>query len=484
MKKVNFSAMKTKLKFRNYLNFFRFGKWMGLVCMIMLAASCVEDPIGQQSTDGKAPSPLKNAYAEGLPGGGLVIYELPDDDPDISYVRGEYEFAGKQYVVRSSVYTDHFTVEGLTGTNPVTVKLYVVDHSENSSTPIEVSFTPTMAPFATIGNTVKITPFIGGIIVTWENPDRTPDIGVVLLVYDTITKTMKEHDVSFNITCAAYFPFDTVENTFAAYVTDKWGHYSDTTMAVVKPVVEEWLDRTKMRGYPIGNDAPLDNPDVNAGYYSGAERLFDGLSRGLGVTNGSDISSKNFGVKSLDGSMPIYYTFDLGVEAVVNRFWIEPRGHSTRGRFAFGYNNSQDPTRLGGGSVYNWDIWGTTVDFGDSTSVDFKPADDPYWTQEQWKQDPNWKYMGNYTHRRPSNYLASPENPGPWTGDDWNSDLNLTYAPPSMDNPTNFIISELGIGGVRFLRWQFNRSWSNEACAFMAEMWYWGGIISEVPKQE
>jgi hypothetical protein len=459
-------------KNRNFAGIFSTWKSVCFILIALFVASCTEDPIGQPPTDAFPPNPLKEAEAIDRPGGALITYVLPDNDTDISYVKGEYIVDGETKVVRSSVYKDFFTIEGLETNVTVDIDLYVVDHSENMSTPLRRQFTTQAAPYATIGNTIVISPSIGGIVLRWENPDRLPTIGVVLLAYDTVNKKLKEHAVTFDTRCAAFFPFeDTIPRPYAAYVIDKWGHYSDTTVVTTAPVKETWLDRLNMKGRPMGNEGVLSNADRNNNYYSGPERLFDGMARSLGTPT-NQLSASAFGINSPDGTMPLYFTIDLGVVADVNRFWIEPRGHSTYGRYAFGQN--------GGASPYNWDLWGTVVDFGDSTSVDFRPADDPYWTREEWKKDPRWKYMGNYTHRRPSNYLATPENPGPRSGEYWDMDLRLTYTPPSIDNPTNFYITELGVGPVRFIRWQCNKSWSNEPACFMHEAWFWGGIIENV----
>jgi hypothetical protein len=466
--------MKTKVN--KFAGNFRIWKSACFILVALLVMSCAEDKIGQPPTDGKAPSPLKEATAVGRPGGALITYVLPDDDTDILYVKGEYEVDGEVQTVRASVYKDFFLIEGLESNLSVNIDLYVVDHSENLSAPVRKSFVTEDAPYASIGNSIKFSPAIGGIYLRWDNPDNVSDIGAVLMMWDTLTNKLKEYAVSFAPEGVQFYAFeDTLVREFGAYIIDKWGHYSETVTASVAAAPEIWLDRTKMSGHPIGNDAPLSTPDPNNGYYSGASRLFDGIARSLG-TPANQLSASAFGINSPDGTMPIYYTIDLGIEADISRFWIEPRGHSTYGRYAFGQN--------GGASPYNWDLWGTTVDFGDSTSVNFIPGDDPYWTREYWKADSRWVYMGNYTHRRPSNPDADPDNPGERSGEAWNYDLSLTYAPPSKENPTNFYLNVFVGQPVRYVRWQFNRTWSNEAACLFHEAWFWGGLVSEVESND
>jgi hypothetical protein len=460
---------------KNFTGIFRIWKPVFCILVVLLTFSCKEDEIGQPPIDTIPPRPLVDATAIGTAGGALIIYTVPDNDTDVSYIRGEYEVDGEIRVIRSSVYKDYFFVEGLETNVTVDINLYVVDHSENKSEPLKKTFTTLQAPYATIANSIEISPAIGGIVLRWENPGYEESIGVVLLKYDSVTRTMKEHAVSFSSRAAVFYAFPFGVQKFGAYVIDRWGHMSDTTYITASPVLETWLNRLNMRGYPIGDDlirAKYSEARPDQTYYSGPERLFDSIARSLGTANNTQLSAWAFAIVSLDGTMPITYTIDLGVVADLSRFWIEPRGHSTRGRYAFG--------RQGGASPYNWDLWGTTTDFGDSLSVNYIPEDDPYWSSGRWKQDPRWKYMGNYTHRRPSDPNATPDNPGPYSGEAWESDLNLTYAPPSLTNPTNFLINELGVGAVRYIRFEFNRSWSNEPAIFFHELWCWGGIIENV----
>jgi hypothetical protein len=464
-----------------------------ILVALLMASSCKEDEIGQQPTDGVPPRGLTSAEAIPRPGGALIAYVVPDNDTDISYVKGEYEVNGETRITRSSVYKNFFIIEGLETNVTVTVNLYVVDHSENMSEPTPVTFTTREAPFATIGNTIKINPAIGGVYLMWENPDKRSDIGVVLMTYDTAYKRMSDYAVSFAYNGIVFYPFPTLDANgnklppldFAAYVLDKWGHYSDTSYFNVAPVTEVWLNRRNMDGHPIGDDARLDNPGTagyNAAYYSGPSRLFDSVARALGFTGG--LSATGFGIISEDfdantvGTLPVYYTIDLGVEAIISRYWMPHRDHDTRGRYLYGSDvGSRRPC-----SPYHWKMWGTTTDFGDTLSANFRPKDDPYWKQNEWKQDSRWVYMGEYFSRRPLYPNASPQDPGPYSGDTWSSEQNMVYASPSQSHPFTYFISEMGIDKVRYIRFEFIESWAaswapGSSLFYFHELWLWGGIV-------
>jgi hypothetical protein len=249
---------------------------------------------------------------------------------------------------------------------------------------------------------------------------------------------------------------------------DKWGNYSDTTSIVTTPVREEWLSRRRMKAHYMGNDIRMvTNYNPADAYYSEMVVLFDSIAKCLGASN-AQISGNCF-ITSGAESMPICFTMDLGVVADVSRFWFGPRTHTNTGRYwAFQV-----------GSPYNWDLWGTEEDF----ELIYPDPDDPYWTQDLWKQDPRWKYMGNYTHRRPSNIFGTPENPGGTVGDaSWVADRAAAEAHPDVNYVTNHTINVLGVGPVRYIRWQVNKTWGLINEVDLAELWYWGGIIS-IPKE-
>jgi hypothetical protein len=472
----------------------------------LLALSCTEDRVFQQPTDGVAPRALVSAEVLSRPGGAIITYVLPEDDTDVACVKGEYVVDGETKVVYSSVYSNLLTIEGLETNVSVDIDLYVMDHSQNVSAPLRRSFTTMAAPYATIGNSITMFASIGGIVVRWDNPNYA-NVGIVLLTYDSITRKMKEHAVSFDSRNAAFFAFPNGEQRFAAYALDPWGHYSDTVFATLTPVFEQWLNRRIMTEHYIGNDnRTLMTPNPADGYYSAISILFDSIGFCFNPGNNSYNSSKNFitnptnPATGQNWTFPFCLTIDLGVAAEVSRFWMEPRTHSTYARFWEHFL----------GAPYEFEFWGTETDFADEASADFIPGDDPYWANTgasgTWQRDSRWKFMGRYYNRRVSRpndtpwNLTTPGQQGNWAGTqdpDWITDKNVREmgygvrynadgSGPIKNNNSlfpdagyHFAVTEIAVGPVRYVRWKINSVWDIATFYVQAaELWFWGGIAS------
>jgi hypothetical protein len=508
---------------KNFAGIFRSWRPAYFILMALLAAACTEDPIGQQPVDGKRPNPIRNVDVIGRPGGAYIFYELPDNDMDISYVMGEFEINGEKQIVRSSVYNNYLTVEGLDSHLYVEIDLYVVDHSENLSEPVSTKFITFDAAYTTMGNSIQLAPSVGGVSVRWESANSEvqyyasmgmlssnfdSDVGVVLFVIDDRGK-VNELAVSFSPKCSFLQPvLDNTERVYGAYAMDKWGHYSDTIYATLKPVDEQWLNRRNMKPYYIGDDnqTALDaNP--TATYFSGMLRLFDSMTYCLQPYTYSIHSTNVYETHETNPATgeawlkPFCFTMDLGTTADISRFWMSPGTHSRDDRF-WEYSH---------GSPYDFELWGTETDFG-ASSVDYIPAEDPYWTNALWKLDKRWKFMGRYLNKRhnvpgdtPGNYTTPPpeEVPvrggGSKIGEDpaWDESKQVRgngngyrylsdgsgpvrnngfYTP---DAGWHYAITEAAVGPVRYVRWQINETWEQSSRVRFSELWYWGGILED-----
>jgi hypothetical protein len=494
---------------------------------LLLMASCKEDPIGQQPVDGRRPDPIpkESVVAIGRPGGAYIFYRLPNNDTDISYVRGEFEINGEKQTVRASVYNNYLAIDGLDSHLYVEIDLYVVDHSENMSDPVRTKFITYDAPYTTMGNSIELFAAVGGVSLIWQSPNSQyqyyasmgyissnydSDVGVVLLVADDKGK-MTELAVSFNAACAHFQPRpdDTVTRLYGAYAMDKWGHYSDTLFAWLKPMTERLLDRRQMKAHYMGDDnRSLLGSDPGATYYSGMSKLFDSLAYCFQPYTDAIASTNYYATNNTNPATgenwmkPFYFTMDLGVESDVSRFWLSPGSHSRLDRF----------WEFSHGSLYDFELWGTLTDFSDTMSVDYIPAEDPYWSSGQWKTDTRWRYMGHYYNRRPSNPGDTPGNystdppqevPGvtqnlldvdkAWTADKDVRGMGggvryLNDGSGPVDNAgfyfpdagMHFALTRTGVGPVRYVRWQINEVWEQLPFAYVgSELWYWGGVNSE-----
>jgi hypothetical protein len=324
--------------------------------------SCLNElPFAQTPTDKTPPPPLTDVQVESIPGGAKIKYKLPDSDNDISYVKAEYINKGIKKTVRESVYGDSLLIEGLPSIDPVSVDIYVVDHSENVSTPKTISITPGTPLVETIFNSMNLVADFGGVTVNFPNPTAT-EIAVTVFSEDS-QGILRERNTLFSkeINSKVLFRgFEPITNRFAVAIKDKWGNVSETKEEVLTPLFETQLDRLKFRSnFVAGDNTSVANNQV-------IERFWDGNTGLLWVTAYTDITWK----------FPQYITIDLGVIAKLNRYKLW-------GQSPYYYENF---------SFREWEVWGTDQ---------LKPGmSDSYWKDGDWKND--WTKFDDYVLKRPS----------------------------------------------------------------------------------
>lgn len=397
-----------------------------ITILLLGVVSCSEEPIGQTPTNNNPPSAVKNVQVESIPGGARIKYELPKET-DISYVKGEYLFQGKTRVVRSSIYNDIMTVDGLGSTDPVEIALYTVNHSEVASQPVKASFTPGTPPVKTIISSIDMQTDFGGVKVTWENETGT-EIGITLLTSDdkgeliegeTLYSALKEGDYSFR-------GYDTKERTFAICITDRWGNVSDTIKSVHSPFYETLLDKSKHKQ----NVLPLDNNTALGSW------PFSNLFNGAIGNNGWHTTEPG-------DRLPLFFTIDLGTEAKISRFKLW-------GRQGYEYSHN---------NIKFFEVWGTT---------NYKTGQmEDYWeTGSSWETDGDWEILGDFYTYKPSGEV------GPVTNDD------KTY----FNNGFEFIIP-LEKKNVRYLRFKMKANWSGGKALHISELSFYGDDGSDPNKK-
>jgi hypothetical protein len=328
---------------------------------LSLIFGCNELPFAQTPTDKTPPPPVTNVEAISIPGGAKITYELPVSDDDISYVKAEYNQNGKLWTVRTSIYSDTLIIEGLGSIEPITATLYVVDHSENTSSGVSVNFTPETPPIQTIFESVKLLPDFGGVKVLWTN-DTNTEVGITIFIEDA-SGIMRAENTRFSrerLGEVTFRGYESKEYHFAALIIDKWGHESEKKEAYLTPLYEKLLDKSKFKEAAL----PGDNVSTNA-------------NRPLPLT--WDNNKSTFWHAEYINSpyeFPMYFTIDLGVTAHLSRFKYWNRINHYFDNFG----------------LKTFEVWG---------AKECKPGmSDAYWTGSEWKND--WEKLGDFELKRPS----------------------------------------------------------------------------------
>lgn len=387
------------------------------IILSIFICSCTEDHIGQTSTDRIAPSVIKDVTIVSMPGGAKIIYELPNET-DISYVKGEYVVNGKLHIVRSSVYKNSVMIEGLGSTEPLDVKLYTVDNSENVSEPLVETINPGTPLVKLIMQSIKMQSAFGGVKVTWENV-LSSEVGITLLASDekgklnegeTLFSDMKEGDYSFR-------GYDDSMRLFAVCLTDKWGNTSDTLKQEITPFFEKLLDKKKHKRLIL----PMDNTSQYGGSWVFANMFDDVIG-----DNGWHTNDGN------NGKLPLYFTIDLGVGAKMSRFKLWHRPSAT---YLYKHYN-----------IKEFEAWGTNT---------YKEGmNEEYWTNG-WKKD--WEKIGDFVTFKPSGM----------DGEVTNTDRE--YAA----NGFEFAVP-LSAKDMRYVRFLMKSNWSGGSEVHISEMSFYG----------
>lgn len=404
------------MKQRNILNIKKISSYLAGLCILLAVYSCDEERVGQNPVDSAPPPPITNAQAEPIAGGARITYDVPNVT-DISYVKCEYMFKGEKKIVRASIYMNYLYIQGLEAIEPCEYTLYLVDHSENVSTPVTGTFTPLEPPYQAIFKTIEMEPDFGGVVIRWNN-ETNAMIGVFMLVLNENNEWF-EYDLTFSTLSAdkrSIRGYPVEEITFGVTLIDQYGNTSDTFRMNAIPLYEKELDKKNFRNVPLLGD----NNTINNN--RPIENIWDG-----------NISNIWHTVADAGFTPPQYFTIDLGIVAKLSRLmvWNRPDG------FLFAQHN-----------LRYFEVWGTT---------ELKEANSStYWTSGDWRND--WDLIGDFEEIKPSGLPL-----GQTTADDQAaSDAGLEF------------IFESGAGDIRYLRFVVKETWARTAAIHIGEITVFG----------
>lgn len=371
------------------------------IFIITTMISCSDSYMGIEQVKTHSAKPEKISINKVTPKSGAleINFSLPKGNPDIAEVVASYtNKQGKKMEFSVSRYSSSILVEGLIGTEEITIELICIDNSGNKSEAIFVKESPLISPVELALATMKVQPAFGGLKLEWQNQTAKP-FAIHILTEDSLekgsvsfvedpTKTIYTSD---SINTSSYVrQYPSIEQKFGITISDKWGNRTDTLISYTTPYKEEELKFNLIKEVSFFNpsffngrrDYDIYGINIITGLQNDGNAhaaAFAGQTMFDGVRTGSQALVYKF-VRNLSDKDPAnhiiiqdsYMTFDLNMSVILSRVKIYPRTS-----IGYTYNRS---------SPRRFKIWGTN---DENTS--------------RWSKFPEtWTLIGEYIGKDPA----------------------------------------------------------------------------------
>ncbi|MEA4850553.1 MAG: DUF4959 domain-containing protein [Paludibacter sp.] len=293
---------------------------------ILLLAAFAFTACNEEVLDTTAPGKVTDISYTPTNGGAILTFTAPDDD-DLLYVKAVYTNSlGKEVFKVTSHYGDSIEIDGFKEATPQKIKLYAVDRSNNHSEPAEIEVTPMKSFIYLVQESVQLKEQLGGVWITWENPDRK-----TVFVYVNFSKAGKTYERI--LSSALSDPvlmirgLDPEEYSFSVTVEDFNGNKTDKMdVGTYKPLLEQKIDKSTWK--------VLQNLSVDGDKWEGTLASFwDDVvdTKESGSDNSYFIINRDDNGGML--KWPLDIVVDLNKTVVINRFVVWQR--------AFAYVNAE-----------------------------------------------------------------------------------------------------------------------------------------------
>lgn len=290
-----------------------YGGLLGSILILaVLWQGCTRETNAYIDSAAPAPAQVSDVKIASTPGGAILTYKIPDD-PNLFYVKAEYEIQpGVFREAKSSYYTDTLTLVGFGDTLSHEVKLYAVGRNQKESDPISIKVTPLIPPVISVFHTLKLGSTFGGAYVSFMDSTEA-NLAITVMVEDSLgmgkwetldTYYTAEREGSF-----AVRGFDTIQRKFAVYIQDHWHNTSDTLTAELTPRFEEAIPKNTFAALHLNSDnwQPVDSK------YR-MENLWDGV----------ELESENQ-FAPWTKPLPEWFSIDLGQTVIFSRMKLFQR---------------------------------------------------------------------------------------------------------------------------------------------------------------
>ncbi|MBR1575919.1 MAG: DUF4959 domain-containing protein [Bacteroidales bacterium] len=330
-----------------------------------------------QTNNVPAPSPVTVTGVRPINGGAVIKVSIPDDE-NIKGIIATYERGGETVNAKVSRYVDSLTVVGFADQAEHVVQVASFNVNEEQSSSVAVRFTPLPAAITTVS--AELAQTFGGLKVRVHGNESHADMAVCILRdanmddYGKPVSQMRWVEVTTLFTSSNDITLvrrgiEAEEAIFGVYFRDHWGNMTDTTIAILHPLEEVQLEKTKFRNAALADDNWVAGSTTNT-YYP-IERLWDGSG------SSAYADGKYWFFATGDSPLPMWFTIDLGVQARLSRIATLPR---------IGYVIWQ------GAHPRDFEFWGSLAPTGESVPANEHGFDD------------SWFLLGRFQQFKPSGY--------------------------------------------------------------------------------
>jgi hypothetical protein len=286
-------------------------------CVAFLSLlSCDEE----ENIDTQAPGILTGLTVTPTNGGGIINYDLPEDD-DILYVKAVYTNSqGEEVFSVSSKHNTSVEVTGLNQTTPINVQLYVIDESQNRSKAVGFDFTPLESFIHLVQESMTISPDLGGVKVTWDNI-ASKTVFVYLYIQDgaeEIVRILSSNNAEESLFVRG---LESKELSFSIKVEDFDGNMTELEdKGKFTPLFEEKIDKSTW--------ALVSSQSINGDAYEGKTvNLWDDIVDTVETDNDNSYFIATRGDNGGSLNFPMDIVIDLNKNVKIQRFKFWQRAY-------------------------------------------------------------------------------------------------------------------------------------------------------------
>ena len=295
-------------------------------------------------------------------GGGTIYYNLPTGD--ILYVEASFVNSQGENVKRnSSSYNNYIEVDGFVGDSEVEVELRAVNSNDESSEPVLVRFVPLTSFVYLVQDSIEISPDLGGVKLTWNNPSNKT-VYVYLNINngtDSETRILSSKSINPNIFVRG---LQAISTDFSSRVEDVDGNTTgEKNLGTYTPLFEQKIEKNSWR--------LVSNLSIDGNAWEGRTTNFwDDIIDTAETNNDNSYfiiwRDRNSGTLQ----WPLDIVVDMNKKARINRFVVWQRAYWYGGQAGVPYyyqaENLKSFDLFVSNDALNWDLLGS-FDLGNPT---------------------------------------------------------------------------------------------------------------------